>query len=331
MSFTLAPVLRAQPTLSRSAVAQKKLSCLLALSIFMSHVRRLLIEAANLLFNYDWVFRLVGSFNKRIGLIQSVFLCYPATEDYTRYYLYQSRARAARWRPSIIGVMWLNGRIGIKFAITANNGDFTEPGNKDFLVGLVDRMEAIRLLLGACHKTFAGILPGVLFAKRIVRETPEADVTVDIVCKAIVEVSRRDHLSAETPVIVLGGKGFIGRKIVANLHGRQVFVVDLANGKDVWPSHLRGRPVLLVNVTLKSAIEDYVPLLWPQAVILNEVYPEPSVELAEKIKEAGCSCYHIAGVRARAFPPFPGGYYGGIPCCATWQSEGAKVLLLKIV
>jgi len=298
-----------------------------------SHARRLFTELLNLFFNYDWIFRLVGLINKRIGVLESVFLVYPATDDYTSAYSYAYRSRRHEWEPGPIGFFWQNGKIGVKFAISAHNGQFSDPANKDKLCRLVERMERLRKLFCASHKTFAGILPGVLFMRRLVRETPEADVTVEAVKQVIGKVKLLEGLGDDTPIIILGGRGFIGRKVVASLPKGIVYSVDIAggNGQDCWPSRLQGKPVLLVNISLNSALGQYVHLMWPEMVVINEVYPEPSDELAEQLKRIGCHCYHIVGVKAGALPSFPGGYQGGIPCCAAWQSKDMEALFKRIV
>lgn len=324
----------AQVTLSdkrvhKSAVATKKSGS----GFFKSHARRLFTELLNLFFNHDWIFWLIGLANKRLGVIGSIFLAYPATDDYSDAYTYRWRARTMEWNPRPIGFFWQNGKIGIKFAISANNGQFSDPANKDKLCHLVQRMEKLRKLFHAKHKTFAGILPGVLFMRRLVRETPEADVTVEAVKQVIGKVKLLEGLGNDTPVIVLGGRGFIGRKVVASLPKDIVYGVDIAggNGHDCWPSHLQGKPVLLVNISLNSALGQYVHMMWPELVVINEVYPEPSDELAEQLKSIGCHCYHVVGVKAGALPSFPGGYQGGIPCCAAWQSEDMEALFKRIV
>ena len=303
------------------------------LGFFKSHARRLFTELLNLFFNHDWIFWLIGLLNKRIGVIGSVFLAYPATDGYSDAYTYRRRARTMEWTPRPIGFFRQNGKIGIKFAISASNGQFSDPANKGNLCHLVQRMEKLRKLFHAEYKTFAGILPGVLFMKRLVKETPEADVTVEAVKQVIGKVKSLEGLSEDTPVIVLGGKGFIGRRVVAALPQGTVYSVDIAgnNGQSVWPSHLHGKPVLLVNISLNSALGQYIPLLWPEVVVVNEVYPEPNEELAQQLKVAGCHCYHVVGVKARALPSFPGGYQGGIPCCAAWQSEKMEALFKRIV
>ena len=298
-----------------------------------SHIRRIVIEVVGLFLNHDWVFFLIGLINKKLEFIESVFLVYPANDEYGLAYAYRSRLRRNKWIPWLVGFFWQNGKIGVKFAISASNGQFSDPANKDNLSRLVERMERLRKLFCAKHKNFAGILPGVLFMKRLVRETPEADVTVEIVKQVIEKVKSLEGLSGDTPVVILGGRGFIGRKVVASLPDDIVHSVDIAgnNGQDRWPSYLWGKPVLLVNISLNSALGQYVPLMWPEMVVVNEVYPEPSDDLAKQLKIIGCHCYHVVGVKAGAVPSFPGGYQGGIPCCAAWQSKDMKALFKRIV
>ena len=298
-----------------------------------SHIRRLAIEFFSLVFNHDWIFWLIGLANKKCGLIKSVFLVYPATEEYGLAYAYRWRLAKNKWQPWLVGFFCQNGKIGIKFAISASNGQFGDPINKENLYHLVQRMEKLKVLFHAEYKTFAGILPGVLFMNRLVKETPEADVTVEAVKQVIGKVKSLERLSEDTPVIVLGGRGFIGRRVVAALPQGIAYSMDIVgnNGPNVWPSHLQGKPVLLVNISLNSALSQYIHLLWPEVVVVNEVYPEPCQELAQQLKAVGCHCYHVVGVKAKALPSFPGGYQGGIPCCAAWQSNEMEALFKQIV
>lgn len=299
---------------------------------FRSHIRRLIIELVNALFGYDWVFWLVGVVNRRLDIIESVFLCYPATDDYTLHYMYARRGQKITWSPWFIGLLWQNGKLGVKFAITAHNGDFSAVENQEKLRSVVDRMEKIRTLFGAPRKSFAGILPGVLFLKRIIRETPEADLTAKVIVRAIEKVRKLEGLPEDAPVIVLGGRGFIGKRVVAALPKQNVYSVDIVegDGKNSWPAELFGRRLVLVNISLKSALEDYVDRLWPGVVVLNEVYPEPSPETVARLIAKGCTCFHIAGVVGKALPNFPGAYEDGIPCCAAWPAEAVDASVVKL-
>ncbi len=298
-----------------------------------SHARRLTVEMLHLLFNSDWIYWLIGLANERFGLIESVFLVYPANEEYMSAYAYRYRAKRHEWKPGPIGFFWQNGKIGVKFAISAHNGQFRDPSNKENLRRVVDRMEKLRTLFHAKRKTFAGILPGILLAMRIIRETHEVEVTVKVVVKATEQVKSLEDMATDAPIIVLGGRGFIGRRVVAALPKSNGYCVDVASGKpkNDWPVHLKGERAILVNISLNSALDEYLHLLWPEVVVINEVYPEPSQETVDKLKSIGCSCYHICGVEGGALPSFPHGYEGGIPCCAAWPSDGIEALLFKVV
>jgi hypothetical protein len=280
--------------------------------------------------NHDRVFRLVGALNKRFNLIESVFLMYPANDEYALAYAYPSRLRKNRWNPWLCGVLVQNGRLGVQFAISANNGQFTDLANTDNLLYLAHRMDQIRILLGANRRTFAGILPGVLYYKRIIREAAEADLTAEAVVQAIGQVKARESLGSDTPIIVLGGKGFIGRRVVKLLGRENTHSIDSAvgQGSDDWPKHLRGPRAIVLNITLNNALEDYVDVIWPGTVVINEVYPEPSPKTLERLRH--CACYHVVGVSASSFPSFPAAYEGAIPCCAAWPAPGMKVVVKKL-
>jgi len=297
-----------------------------------SWIRRSIIVILNLLLNHDWVFGLIGMVNKRVKLINSVFLMYPANDEYAMAYVFRSRLPKVEWNPWPVGLFYQNGKFGVKFVISANNGQYRDPDNDQNMRHVVARMEYIRQLFCAERKTFAGILPGVLYFKRMIRETHEVEVTVKAVLQAIERVRTDEGLPSDTPIIVLGGRGFIGRKVVVALPKESVYSVDIAggNGRDDWPTHLKGQRVLLVNIALNSALDGYLDMLWPEMILLNEVYPEPSAETSHRLHKLGCHCYHIMGVKAAAFPLFPLAYRGGIPCCAAWPSQKMEVRLLRI-
>jgi len=247
-------------------------------------------------------------------------------------YGYPRRIEKNRWTPWLSGILKQNGGLAIMFSISAHNGQFIDPQNEKCLRGVAERIEKLRQLFSVERKTFAGILPGILFLKRVIREAPEADLTAAAVAQAIDLVKDRELLETDTPVIVLGGKGFIGRRVVKLLDKSIVYSIDSTDGQNGkgWPNHLRGQRAIVVNITLNNALKDYLDVIWPGTVVINEVYPEPTPEILKRLRAKNCVCYHIVGIEAKALPRFPGAYEGAIPCCAAWPAAKIKTVVRKI-
>lgn len=293
------------------------------------HAHRLAVAGANAVINRGVVFRTTGRLNRRTGSLASVFLVYPARDEYALAYVYPERIESNRWHPWPVGLIRQNGRFAIMFGVSSNDSHFRASRHTRDLESLVDRMENLRTILGAEQKTFAGVLPGLLAQRGIITDTPEADITATVVVKAIATLKQVAHLSPATPVIVLGGAGYVGRRVVAGLPAQhRVEVVDSVHGlPSRLPVDLHGMPAILLNVAAPGAISDHMADLWPELLVLNEVYPEPSPAELAALADRGVACFHLAGVKARAFPPFPAAYAGAIPCCAAWPSDDLQPVL----
>ncbi len=297
------------------------------------HLRKILVLVVNVLFNHNLVFRIVGVMNRRWGFLSSVFVMYPATKDYTSAYLYQRHWHVTKWTPCLCGIFRQEGKWGLILGITSTEEDFCHPDNTGNLQNLVERAERIRQLIGASQKTFAGILPGILFKKRLIREAVEADIAAEAIVKAEKYVRKTEGYGENTPLIILGGNGFVGRRLIKRLNGREVYCVDSTNGKmneESWPFHLKGRRAVLINISRSHALDYYTDMFWPGLVLLNEVYPEPGADELKTITEKGCSAYHVVGIQGKAYPSFPNAYTGGIPCCAARISEDMQVIVKKL-
>lgn len=191
-------------------------------------------------------------------------------------------------------------------------------------------MEKIRQLVGAGEKTFAGILPGLLLKRKMIDKSPEADITASIVVEAVKLVKKKIGIE-EIPIVVLGGRGFIGKRVVDRLKFIQksdIYVVDLVGHNNKWPKGEARK--IIINVARHNTVESYLDMLRLGDVILNEAYPGPSPEIVNKIKSLNCDCFHIVGVKAAAFPSFPYVYSGGIPCCAAWNSDDMEVIVKEL-
>ena len=274
------------------------------------------------------ILSVIGFVNKRFNFIHSVFVCYPASKEYTLAYAFESKLHHQSWTPWLIGIYKQDGKWGLMFTISSLEEDFIKPENIGNIKNLVKNTDAIKDLVYASQKSFAGILPGVMYAKRIIRDTIEVDVTIQAVKQAISSVLSLNSYASNTPIIVLGGHGFVGRRLLKQLSCNEFYSVDIQTNKE-FPEHLIGKEAVLINISRKSAIKDYVGKFWKDLIVMNEVYPEPSQEEVNLIKQRGSSLYHIVGVRAASYPSFPHAYKGGIPCCAAWNSGDDMEVLIK--
>lgn len=295
-----------------------------------THLRRFGVRALNIVINRPGVFWLIGWANKRLRVLETVFVAYPASEKYARAYVHPSNFEKLRWSPWLVGAFRQDGKWGLMFVVSSTERDFGDEDNTNNLADLVERTERMRQLLGASQKSFAGILPGVLFARRILRDTVEADVTVKAVAQAERQVREKMGYEADVPVLILGALGFIGRRLAAYMSDRDVVLIDI-HGGDPWPEHLRGQNAIAINATRRGALDSYTGLWWPELVLLNEIYPEPRREVVAQIGYMGAVAFHVVGVEARSFPPFPGAYAGGIPCCAARQTDAMRTIVRRLV
>ncbi len=305
----------------------------------MDHVFKILLIVFNFVFNHNWFFKILGWLNKYAEFLSIIFVAYPATKGYASKYAYPKYHKYIKYTPYIIGVFKQNGKWGLNMAISGKESDFiNKDTGKIYLKSLYFRTEEIRRLTMANQKNFAGILPGLMFMNRIVSEVPEADVTVDVIIKAEKIVRELEKYSLETPLIILGGKGFIGRRLIKALksvdNNRSIIIVDINNSSGTnlkaWPSELKGEKAILINLTRKSVLFHYISLFWPDLILLNEVYPEPDENELELLRQNSITAYHVVGVKAKSFPAFPKGYKGGIPCCAARRDINIEVIVKNL-
>lgn len=301
----------------------------------IGHVRKISLLILNFFFNYDWLFSIIGWFNKRWNFLETVFVAYPANEKYALAYVYKSHRHWMRWLPWPAGIFCQNGKWGLMTVISALEDDFTNPDNIKNLKILLERTEKIRQLLGAKQKTFAGILPGVMYANRLIQKSVEVEVTVQSILQVERELKSKINYPDDVPLIILGGKGFIGQSLLKKLNEREAYCVDVNRDEnkaniDEWPVHLKGKKAILINLTRKTVLSNYLHLFWPELVILNEVYPEPKSDELQELTARDSVVYHIVGLKAKSYPQLPKAYQGGIPCCAGYNTEKMEVIVRRL-
>lgn len=291
--------------------------------------RRWALVLLNLVLHHPLFYRLVGWLNGRRQGLASVFVAYPASAEYASFYFTESLMRKAKWTPILCALMRQNGKWMFGFGISSTEEELRSDVGAN-LRALVERTERLRQLTGARHMTFSGILPGLLHQRGIINESVEAAVTVRVVAQAVELVRKAEGLPPKAPVIVLGGRGFIGSQLVQVLEEHSVYSVDTSKPNDAWPDHLEGKQAILINVASKHALRQYLDKVWAGLTLLNEVYPEPSTIEVEVFDRYGNKAYHVVGVRAQSWPSFPKAYAGGIPCCAGWPCDELEAIVRRL-
>ena len=158
----------------------------------------------------------------------------------------------------------------------------------------------------------------------------ETNVVIRSICLAIEKVKQQENFPEDTPLIILGGKGFIGRRVIKELKNKNTHCVDVKNNRGFsndWPDYLSNQKSILVNISRSFVLKYYMPHIWPNLVLLNEVYPEPNKEEVAQYRKKGGNVYHLAGVKGTAFPSFPKAYSGSIPCSASHYNKNIDCLL----
>lgn len=282
-----------------------------------SFVRRFALVATTAVLSSSPVLAFIGLVNERLlgRRLATATLFYFADGRYLESVTFPWYARYRRWSPVLAGVFLQRHSGGLICVAGCTEEMFSQPEHREEMRAMYERMEKMARLLRVTAASYAGVLPSEI-AKMGVRRSPiEIERTVVWVDQALSEVLSRSELPDETPLVVLGAAGFLGKRVMerlassrkANIHPVDVHIQPLA-----WP---RGR-IVLINVSRGQALSRYVDLLEPGSVVLNEVYPEATTDVIEDLRRRGVRYFHIKGVAAQAFPAFPRAYAGAVPCCA---------------
>ncbi len=290
--------------------------------LLIGHGRKIGVIVLNLLFGHFLFYHFVGFINKHTKKVKNIFMLYPANSKYSRAYVYPWYERQMKWRPRLVGILWQNKKIGFIFGISATEKDFLKKENIENLKDIERKLEKIKKAINAEQKTFAGILPGILFSKKIIAKSPEREVTAKAVLLAVEKVKKIENME-NVPLIILGGNGFIGSAVKKEIKNSFSFDIEDKDRFHKFVKNKKGEPAIVLNLTKKGVLKEYIPYLWEGIVVLNEVYPEPKESELRKMAGKNIPCYHIVGSKGGAWPSFPKGYRGGIPCCSSfWPEDG---------
>jgi hypothetical protein len=298
-----------------------------------AHLRRIAIVVLSAVSRTYIPFVLLGILNRIFPTLASVFFCYAGNARYAAHYSYPSCRSFLLWFPSTIGVFRQGRRWGLMCATPITEVEFTDPKNAKELGLLLRRLQCIKKLLGVNQLSFAGILPTVLRRSRPQDvDNIDRDRTSEVVRRAVHQVRRQHFPDQQHTVVLLGGAGRIGRALHERLQadGIEPIIIDSTVPASLAFAELSSVSMILVDVSRHGAIERHIHELPAGAVVLNEVFPEPSRDAVQELRTRNIAAYHIAGVKAEVYPSLPHGYKNAVPCCAIHSDEIGEPVLMRI-
>lgn len=312
-------------------------------------------------------------YDKDKRIIHTIAMVYGANQEKRRLFMFDwfaSLLKLSKWIPVPINVFYLNGRIGLVFAISALEDQLRK---KDELEKLLDQLiqakfeedreklsyeyasavndvrcmlETVNTLTQVVKKTrarevrFAGIYPGRLDSYGVQREPIEKETTVVAVEQAIKKVRakyEKHGMKKDTPIILIGGGGYIGQSLEERIVDRDqcmVITIDLDNRyqfRELTDYYdLRDKPAILVNLANPKAIDPMIEDLWKEVYVLNEVYPMFNWKTIEKLKQADIKAGHIVGAKGFMLFSLGRGYWHKVPCCLAHVGERFEIVIREL-
>jgi hypothetical protein len=272
---------------------------------------------------------------KKFKISLSLFLAYPANQDYYLDYFFSWEKKFDNWRPRFGAIIKQErGKWILMYIIPCQEKDIKDASENDFKL-LVNRLEKKSILLQAQSRiTYSGILEGLLSKKGLLNRNVTADITSQIIIQAK-EKLFTDNLISEKivnnpkdySVILLGGRGYIGvhlKELLPDFH-----CIDQG---DSFPEHLKGKNAILINLAPQGTFTSRANELWPEMIVLNESYPGPNIRELAIFKSKSIKIFHIKGVEPEfVFPKFTRDYYGATPCCSIQPSDNFKVIITELL
>lgn len=291
---------------------------------------RCIVLMLGLVFRTGHLYRILGIVNRHSRTIRTVFFCYAGSTYYARRYCFRWSERWLIDTPTPIGVYRQGGHWGLILASPISERQIVDPNRAERLNQLLQRVDSVAGAIGAERVRLAGVLPGHLRRQGYSAGRDDRELVARVIRGAVARAQER--LPTDVPIVLLGGQGYVGRALQRALRrsGRSFHVVDRLSENRSIPQALQARPVLLVDVSRRGALDGHVAHLYPGSVVINENFPEPDRRLVARLRNRGCSVLHIAGVQARVYPSLPGGYRDAVPCCAVHCDGSVKPVLLSL-
>ena len=88
--------------------------------------------------------KLLQMLNKKFKFIETIFIAYPASLKYRRFFMYDYIAEKYKWSPSLIGFLVQDGKLGLVFSDVNVEQDYEDPNNLSKLKLFYDKCESLR-------------------------------------------------------------------------------------------------------------------------------------------------------------------------------------------
>ena len=294
-------------------------------------VRKSMILISMVLVSNRVVLFFLGILNRLLGRpIRGILLCYPAHEKYAHKYVFKWMFPIVKKKPMFAGFYFQSLKAGLTFVIYCHESQFRS--DADYLKHIGEQMSRLKFLTGVLEVNCTGILPTELHRASLIPDDffrYRCRTVGKVVVQAEKKVRQLNDLKP-LPVIVLGGMGNVGREICDLLksEGRKVYSVEYGQK---FPSTVRDHKAVLIDCSRKGVLESRMEELWSGLILLNETFPEPKSQTVRQLKNMGIDSYHVTGAKAKAYPPFPYAYQGGIPCCGTLVGDNVEALVKDLV
>lgn len=275
----------------------------------------LVFKAINNWCNNNNFFEFIGK--QKLFKVRSVFLSYPASRIYSRGFSGEADLESNKWNPYITGFFIQKGKIGMMFSISAIERDFLKKDNLENLKMLESKMEYIRIKTRAKNKSFAGILQGKMYKEGFINDKG-ISITIYSIIDSIKQVQRKENLSSNIPIVIIGSNGFLGGGLKKSLEKkRTIYSIEIGDQIPAIAS-------IVINVANRRSLGQHSEEITSEMIIINEVYPAPPLRVMEKI---GVPVYQIQGAKnSRMYPRLPGGFFGTVaPLCASFLKGPAQI------
>lgn len=301
-----------------------------------SHALKIILMPLFIITNTNFFWFLIEKINHFFDFpIKSFFIYYSPNERSTSmfYYKWFHLNPKRKWKLMFCGIHRQDAGWGLNFFLNIDEKELTDEKNNLKLQQTINFINNLKDKIGIKYTNYAGIFPSIAKKRgyKIYNSSTENHVS-DIVYQAYQKILNLEKLQQNYEVIILGGRGLIGKCLVNNFKSNNIepIIIDILDSdKLIEKLTNKKHKYIIINVSRQKVIEKFDELFSDNEIILNEVFPPP------KLKNINYF-YHIKGFKSQSYPSlfsaYKDSYNGCMPCCAMISEENIhpEVIISKI-